>query len=76
MEQGRVIYNGKLHQALVSPESPLSSIDNAASVLEGTVSKQEKDVDISTVHTVNGNQFQVPGLMSLGKTCALNRVCQ
>ncbi len=67
MEQGRVIYNGKLHQALVSPESPLSSIDNAASVLEGTVSKQEKDVDISTVHTVNGNQFQVPGLMSLGK---------
>lgn len=67
MEQGRAIYNGRLHDALVLPESPLSTIENSATVLEGTVSKQEKDYDISTIHTMNGNQFQVPGLLPFGK---------
>ena len=67
MEQGQAIFNGAMHDALVSPESPLAKVENAVAVLEGTVSKQEKDFDISTVHTTNGNQFQVPGLMAIGK---------
>ena len=67
MEQGRVIFNGNIHDALVSPGSPLATIGNAAMILEGTVSKLEKDFDISTVHSINGNQFQVPGLLAIGK---------
>jgi molybdate transport system ATP-binding protein len=67
MEQGQVKFNGNIHNALVAPGSPLAKVENAVAVLEGTVSKQEKDFDISTVHTVNGNKFQVPGLLSIGK---------
>ncbi len=71
MEQGQVIFNGNIHDALVSPESPLATIGNAAVILEGTVSKQEKEFDISTVHSINGNQFQVPGLLAIGKCVRL-----
>jgi molybdate transport system ATP-binding protein len=67
MEEGKARFSGNIRDALVSPESPLAAIENAAAVLEGTVSKQEKDFDISTVHTVNGNKFQVPGLIAIGK---------
>lgn len=67
MEQGQQVFNGSMHDALVSPESPLARVENAVAVLEGTVSKQEKEFDISTVHTINGNRFQVPGLMAIGK---------
>jgi molybdate transport system ATP-binding protein len=71
MEQGQVVFNGNIHDALISPKSPLATVENAVVVLEGSVSKQEKDFDISTVHTVNGNQFQVPGLMPIGKRVRL-----
>jgi len=67
MEQGKSLFNGNIHDALITPESSLATVDNAVVVLEGNVSKQEKDFDISTVHTVNGNQFQVSGLMPIGK---------
>lgn len=67
MDQGKISFQGGICDALVSPQSPLSVAENAAVVLEGAVSKQEKDYDISTVHTINGNQFQVPGLMPIGK---------
>lgn len=71
MDQGQSIFNGNIHDALVSPESPLATVENAAVVLEGSVSKQEKDFDISTVHSINGNQFQIPGLMPIGKRVRL-----
>ena len=64
-------FNGNVHDALVSPESPLATVESAAVMFEGSVSKQEKDFDISTVHTVNGNQFQIPGLMPIGKSVRL-----
>lgn len=67
MEKGKLEFNGNIQDALVLPESPLTDIENAAAVIEGTVSKQEKDFDISSVHTVNGNVFQVPGLIAIGK---------
>ncbi len=67
LEQGRVIFYGGIQQALISPESPLATIENAAAILEGAVSRQEKEFDISTIHTTNGNQFQVPGLLAIGK---------
>ena len=71
LEEGRSKFSGNIHDALISPESSLATVENAAVVLEGSVSKQEKDFDISTVHTVNGNQFQVPGLMPIGKRVRL-----
>lgn len=71
MEQGQLVFNGSMHDALVSPESPLARVESAVAVLEGTVSKQEKTFDISTVHTTNGNRFQVPGLMAIGKRVRL-----
>ena len=67
MEQGKLVFNGDIQHALIDQGSPLATIDNAVAVLEGTVSKQEKTFDISTVHTVNGNQFQVPGVLAFGK---------
>ena len=71
MQQGKSIFSGDMHDALISSESSLATVDNAVVVLEGNVSKQEKDFDISTVHTVNGNQFQVPGLTAIGKQVRL-----
>jgi len=67
MQQGRSVYNGGLHNALVTSESTLATVENAAAILEGSVSKQEKNFNISTVHTLHGNQFQVPGLITIGK---------
>ena len=67
MEQGKLSFNGNIQDVLTQQDSPLSTVDNAAAILEGSVSKQEKGFAISTVHTVNGNQFQVPGLMPIGK---------
>ena len=67
MEQGRVIYDGNIQDVLTQQGSPLATVDNAVAILEGTVSKQEKTFDISTVHSVNGNSFQVPGLLAIGK---------
>lgn len=67
MQQGEVEFKGSLHDALVSPESPLATAENAAAVLEGNVSKQEKDFQLSTVHTLNGNAFQVQGVLPIGQ---------
>lgn len=67
MQQGEVKFKGFLHEALVSPESPLATAENAAAVLEGNVSKQEKDFQLSTVHTLNGNAFQVQGVLAIGQ---------
>jgi molybdate transport system ATP-binding protein len=67
MEHGKVRFNGNIHDALVSPESPLATADNAAAVLDGNISKQEKDFQISTVHTNNGNAIQVPGILPIGQ---------
>jgi molybdate transport system ATP-binding protein len=67
MEQGRLIYDGSIQDVLTQQGSPLAKVDNAVAVLDGTVSKQEKAFAISTVHSVNGNAFQVPGLLAIGK---------
>ena len=67
IEQGRVRFDGDIHQALVSSDSPLATAENAAAILDGNVSKQEKDFQISTVHTRNGNAIQVPGILPIGQ---------
>ena len=67
MENGQMVSEGDIHEVLVSPQSPLAKVEHAVAMVEGTVSKQEKPFAITTVHTVNGNAFQVPGLMPIGK---------
>jgi len=67
MEQGVVKFKGTVHEALVSHESPLVRAENAMALLEGNVSKQEKDFQLSTVHTINGNAFQVQGVLPIGR---------
>lgn len=71
MEQGRVRFKGNIQDALVSPRSPLSTAENAAAVLEGNVSKQEKEFQMSTVHTSHGNAIQVPGVLPIGQQVRL-----
>lgn len=71
MHQGNIKFKGSLHEALVSAESPLAKAENAAAVLEGNVSKQEKDFQLSTVHTNNGNAFQVQGILPIGQRARL-----
>lgn len=67
LEQGRVVFAGDIHETLVSSLSPLAKAENAAAILDGNVSKQEKDFQISTVHTSNGNAMQVPGILPIGQ---------
>jgi len=67
MDHGRVQFNGGIHDALVSADSPLATADNAAAVLEGVVSRQEKDFQLSTVHTSNGTALHVQCVFPLGQ---------
>ena len=67
MEQGNIQFNGRLHEALVSPESPLAKADDAAAVLDGIVAKQEKEFLLSTIQTANGNNIIVPGKTKVGQ---------
>ena len=71
MEQGRISFKGSINDALVSPQSPLATADNAAALLEGNVSKQEKDFQISTIHTGNGTAIQVQGIFPIGQRVRL-----
>lgn len=67
MNQGQVEFKGTVHDALVSPQSPLSRAENAAAILEGTIIKQEKDIHLSTVQTTHGNRLLIQGLATVGK---------
>ena len=67
MEQGNIRFDGHLHEALVSPESPLAKADDAAAVLDGMVTKQEKEFQLSTIQTANGNNIIVPGKAKVGQ---------
>lgn len=67
MEQGVIKFAGSIRDALISAASPLATSENSMALLEGNVSKQEKDFQLSTVHTVNGNAFQVQGVLPIGQ---------
>ena len=67
LNQGRIQFNGRLHDALVSPDSPLAKADDAAAVLDGLVIKQEKEFQLSTIQTANGNNIIVPGKSKVGQ---------
>jgi len=67
MERGGIRFIGGIQDSLVSSGSPLATTENAAAILDGNVSKQEKEFQISTVHTKNGNALQVPGILPIGQ---------
>ena len=67
MEQGRIQFDGRLHEALVSTESPLAKADDAAAVLDGIIRKQEKEFQLSTIQTANGNSIVAPSMAAIGQ---------
>lgn len=71
MEQGRIRFNSEIHEALVSPDSPLATIDNAAALLEGTIVQHEQEFQLSTVRTGNGTNLQVQGIYPTGQQVRL-----
>ena len=71
MDQGKIMFNGDIHDALVSPGSPLATADNAAALLEGTVVKQDPEFQLSTVHTGHGTALQVQGIFPPGQPVRL-----
>jgi len=68
IEQGRIQFDGGLHEALVSPESPLAKADDAAAVLDGIITKQEKEFQLSTIQTANGNNIIAPSMAEIGQS--------
>lgn len=66
MEQGRIQFKGSIHDALVSPDSPLAKSENAAAILEGSVIITEKEFGLSTVQTHNGNRIVIQGQLPAG----------
>jgi len=71
LEQGKIQFNGSLHDALISPESPLATADSAAAILEAKVIAHDEEFQLSTVLTENGNRMQVQGLLKLNQRIRL-----
>lgn len=67
LDQGQVRFQGELHEALISPQSPLARTGNAAALIDGHVIKRETEYGISTIQTHAGNQLQIQGLLPAGK---------
>jgi len=65
IDNGKSVYSGEIHEALVSPESPVAKSDHAAALLEGQVIKHEPENYISIIQTKNGNQFELQGLLEI-----------
>ncbi len=71
MDHGRIQFKGGLHQALVSTDSPLAKASDAAAVIDGVVAKQEKEFQLSTIQTRNGNSIVVPSMADVGQQVRL-----
>lgn len=67
MQQGKIQFDDLLHEALVSEHSPLAKADNAAAVLDGIVAKQEKEFQLASIQTKNGNNIIVPSTAKVGQ---------
>ncbi len=71
MEQGRVVFSGDIHSALVSRDSPLSHARNAAAMLEGVVVEHDQEYKLSTIQTAAGNRLLFGGESVIGKNTRL-----
>lgn len=71
MEQGRIVFAGDIHAALVDSSSPLSHQRNAAAMLEGVVIKHDSDYGLSTIQTAAGNRLILQGTLRVGEKTRL-----
>jgi molybdate transport system ATP-binding protein len=71
MDQGRVVFAGDIHSALVSRDSPLSHARNAEAMLEGVVVENNSDYKLITVQTPADNYIYVQGGLSVGQKTRL-----
>ena len=71
LEQGRVVFTGDTHAALVDAASPLSHARNAAAMLEGVALQHDPDYELTTIQTAAGNRLLVQGALALGQKTRL-----
>lgn len=71
MEQGRIVFSGAIHSALLDAASPLMHDYNAAAMLEGLVSKYDSEYKATTVQTAAGNRFILQGAAVVGRKVRL-----
>jgi molybdate transport system ATP-binding protein len=61
LEQGRLVFAGATHAALVDTASPLAHARNAAALLEGVGVEHNSDYNLATIQTAAGNRLMVQG---------------
>ena len=71
VQQGRLVFKGDIHDALVSSQSPLSHARNAAAMLEGVVTDHDTEYKLSTIQTRAGNRLQLQGAYIIGRRARL-----
>lgn len=67
LEEGRVVFAGDTHAALVDAASPLSHARNAAAMLEGVVIQHDPEHQLTTVQTQAGNRLLLQGALAVGQ---------
>lgn len=71
LEQGRVVFAGDTHAALVDTASPLAHARNAAAMLAGVVIEHDNDYKLATIQTEAGNRLVVQGTFAVGQKTRL-----
>ena len=71
LEQGRVVFAGDTHAALVDAASPLAHARNAAAMLVGVAIQHDPDYKLTTIQTAAGNRLLVQGAVALGQKTRL-----
>lgn len=64
MEQGRVVFAGATHDALVDMASPLAHSRNSAALLEGVIVERSAEYKLGTIQTKWGNRLLIQGSFS------------
>jgi molybdate transport system ATP-binding protein len=64
LEQGRLVFSGTTHAALVDASSPLAHARNAAALLEGVIIIYNPEYNLATIQTTAGNRLLVQGSLA------------
>ena len=59
LEQGKLVFSGTTHAALVDSASPLAHARNAAALLEGVMIDYDPEYNLATIQTAAGNRLMV-----------------
>ena len=64
LEQGRLVFSGTTHAALVDAASPLAHARNASALLEGVIIEYNPEYNLATIQTTAGNRLMVQGSLA------------